>query len=182
MTPVCYLDMDGVLVDFVGGALAIHNMNIPHADVRWNFWQQCTETEDEFWSPMGSDFWASLSWTQEGKELLAGVKALFGLNVVILTAPCAVAGCAEGKLAWVERELPSFRRRIQIGAAKEMLAAPSKVLVDDSDANVDKFALAGGATVLVPRPWNRLKEETSGGRFHVATILDRLEAALWRMK
>jgi hypothetical protein len=180
MRKVCFLDLDGVLVDFVSGALALHGVTLPRSEVRWNFLTQIGFdgiNDPRFWSPMGHDFWANLPWTAEGPLVLLAVERLYGAdNVALMTSPCDTPGSVEGKLSWVCRELPAYRRRLFVGPAKHLAAGPGKVLVDDHDANVDKFCAAGGSALLVPRPWNRRRGETdSEGRFCVERFAADLE-------
>ena len=162
MKPVCFLDLDGVLVDFVGGALAMHGKHIPPAEVRWDFLTQIGfdgVNDERFWAPMGRDFWAGLGWTADGRAILAAVEEAFGAEqVCLLTSPCLTPGCAEGKLDWVRRETPGYARRVLVGPCKHLLAGPRKLLVDDHDANCEAFNRAGGASVLVPRPWNTRRD------------------------
>lgn len=180
--PVCYLDLDGVLVDFVAGGLAFHGKTLPPDEVRWDFPQQVGFVGTwaaEFWNPLGKDFWAGLGWTVEGKLLLAHLEVLFGDRVVLLSSPCGTPGRHEGKCEWVERELPAYRRRVCLGAAKHLFAAPTKILVDDHDANADAFTAEGGRAVLVPRPWNRRRGDCRpGGLFDVQALIDEIEEVL----
>ncbi|MFN9112478.1 MAG: hypothetical protein ACK5XN_20625, partial [Bacteroidota bacterium] len=59
-----YLDMDGVLVDFVGGVLAHHNIDpSEQANIKsWDFFQQFGIAEQEFWNntAASSGFWQHL--------------------------------------------------------------------------------------------------------------------------
>jgi hypothetical protein len=167
MMPVCFVDMDGVLVDFVTGACRTHGSTLylePHL-VSWGFPTQ---------------IWAGLGWTPEGKDLLAGVEALVGAeSIALMTSPCDTPGSVEGKVEWVRRNLPAYRRRLFVGPAKHLAAGPAKILVDDHDANVDKFRAHGGAAVQPPRPWNRRQDEClPGGRFNVPGVLFDLKALL----
>ncbi len=179
MRPVCLLDLDGVLVDFVGGALSLHGKHVPPSEVRWDFLTQIGLEPADFWRPLGRSFWAGLPWTAEGRELLDVVEDVFGPeNVCLLTSPCATPGCCEGKLDWVARELPAYRRRVLVGACKHLVAGPGKLLLDDHDANVEAFREAGGSAILVPRPWNDRRAECDGqGRFDAAAVAD--EVYLW---
>lgn len=91
----------------------------------------------------------------DGKELLAGLEAIAGAeNIVLLSSPCMTHGCVDGKIAFIEREMPTYSRRYFIGPPKHMMASPAKILIDDNNENVLKFSQAGGKAVLVPRPWN----------------------------
>lgn len=181
MTPVCYLDMDGVLVDFVAGACQVHRSTLylePHL-VTWDFWKTMGHTEAEFWAPMGFNFWADLNWTSEGSELLKRIEDIFGENVVLMTSPCDTIGSVEGKVEWIRRNCPTYSRRFFVGPPKHLTAAPSKLLVDDSDDNISKFKAAGGQAVLVPRPWNASRHlMTPGGGFVVADVLNQLRRKL----
>ena len=178
--PVCFVDLDGVLVDFVGGALKLHNKPLPMDVVTWDFDQQVGLSAQEFWSPLGEEFWANLEWTAEGVALLVCLDELFRGRVALLSSPCATPGCCDGKRQWVRKHLgPDWLKRLMLSSAKHLFAAPGKVLIDDNNENVDAFVGAGGRAVLTPRPWNRRRHECeTGGRFNVAKLLDEVEKGL----
>lgn len=176
MNPVCFLDMDGVLVDFTRGAMDLHGRQVPPGQLTWNLEKALGfERPQDFWDPLGQDFWAGLPWTSEGRYLLTQVENLFGDRVVLLTSPCLTPGCAQGKLDWVRREIPHLARRVLVGPAKHLVAGPGKVLLDDHDPNVESFRSEGGHGVLVPRPWNSRRHETCGrGGFSVARVVEEI--------
>ncbi|GIW89653.1 MAG: hypothetical protein KatS3mg109_0085 [Pirellulaceae bacterium] len=62
-----YLDMDGVIFDFIGAAIAVHQAHGRLTHLRgWEDWRHWSEyrkemTDEEFWSPIDtSEFWARL--------------------------------------------------------------------------------------------------------------------------
>lgn len=178
MKPVCYLDLDGVLVDFVRGTFALHERHLHLEDVTWGFPAQIgfTGVEDPtFWAPMGMEFWSSLPWTDEGPSLLSLLETLFGDRIVLMTSPCDTPGAVEGKVEWIRKNLPNYRRRFFVGPPKHLAAGPGKILIDDYEGNADSFVAEGGQAVLVPRPWNRRRNQTIRGDFD--PILVAAEAA-----
>jgi 5'(3')-deoxyribonucleotidase len=161
------LDMDGVLVDFVGGICAAHGRENPYLKgaTGWNTDKALGISEEEFWRPAENPgFWERLEWMPDGRRILDYVIGTIGKqNVYILTSPARSdddgqdeAECHYGKLLWLYRELPSFARkgRLLFGSCKHLCAAKGNILVDDADHNVEAFRAAGGTAVLVPRPWN----------------------------
>ncbi len=181
--PVVFFDVDGVLADFVSGALSAHGKELEISTVRWGFPEQIGFTgvnDPAFWSPLGGDFWAGLRPYADGFALLRAAERLVGADrVALLTSPCDTAGCVDGKRAWVAKHLPDYRRRLFVGGAKHLFAAADKVLVDDHDANVDAFAGAGGWCVQPPRPWNRLGDKCdAGGTFDADWWGEMLESAV----
>lgn len=181
MIRTIYLDLDGVLADFVRGCFQHFGRTLPMADVGWNFYRDWGMTEQEFWTHTTFSFWAKLPWTPEGRDLLDGLRTLTDRPLVILTSPAPRQGCTEGKLDWLRQHLPDFIRqgRVFIGSAKHHLAAPDKLLIDDHDANVERFRQHGGAAVLVPRPWNARKALTcSEGGFDVPALLSEIRTYL----
>lgn len=178
MKPLCVLDMDEVLVDLVHPLADLHKVSLRRAQMEWGLAAQFGITDAKLWADCGFDFWAGLPWCDEGKELLAGLEELFGQeNIVLATSPVLTPGCQDGKRAWVEKHLPAYRRRLQIGAAKWSMAGPSSLLVDDHDGNVSPFRERGGGAVVVPRPWNsRRKECGEQGNFDPDKVLAECQA------
>jgi 5'(3')-deoxyribonucleotidase len=161
----CFLDMDGVLADFVGGVSAAHKLQSPYENENLGIsrfgvfdmeklWGMSAE---KFWEPTNnSGFWAFLSETPEAVQLVRLVNDIFGQeNIAILTSPSQHEGCFKGKKEWIRKHFPQFNKNIIFGSAKEFMASPDRVLVDDRDKNIDGFEAAGGHGVLVPRAWNR---------------------------
>jgi 5'(3')-deoxyribonucleotidase len=163
------LDMDGVLDDFVGGASKAHSRTSPYEDDQGHgvfdmekLWGIST---NDFWAKcQGYNFWFWMEKTKEADEIVNLATAYFGVdNIAILTSPSDPdRECVEAKRDWIKKYYPQFSKRIIFGSAKEFLAGPERVLIDDRDRNVEDFRAAGGATVLVPRPWN--KENDRSGK------------------
>ncbi len=152
-----FLDIDGVLADFVAGALRAHGRPPDTVVDCWDFDKKLGIEPGAFWGAFGEEFWAGLDKTAEADEIASLACRVFGdRNVCLLSSPCRTPGCLEGKRRWVDRHFPAFSRRLLLGACKEFCAGPGRVLIDDSDANVRAFRDAGGEVLLVPRPWNLL--------------------------
>jgi hypothetical protein len=153
-----FLDLDGVLVDFVSGACHLHNQPYPFNKPEnfGNYWveKMFGITTEEFFAGMDEEWWAELQPMFDWQAVLSVVEKYFGDNICILTSPTNNHGCLEGKRRWIEKWLPKYRRKFLIGPPKEMCAGPGKVLVEDADEKVEKFRKAGGNAILLPRPWN----------------------------
>jgi hypothetical protein len=110
--------------------------------------------QSEFWRPADYGFWYNLPRTSIFGQIVAILKPYLREQVTILTAPSQNVGCVPGKTGWLRdnglRYVPVF-----LGKKKWRLAAPSKLLIDDNEENIEKFAERGGATYLVPSPQNK---------------------------
>lgn len=153
------LDQDGLLTDFVKSICRLHNRLDPYVDSKnfglfdmdkiWNI------PTTEFWSRCNYDFWRTMDWMPDGKELLTLIESLIEPpDIRIVTAPCKTAGCREGKIDWVKEHMPEYSDRFIVDKDKAYYASPNHLLIDDRDSNIDKFHDAGGKAFLVPRPWN----------------------------
>jgi len=156
-----FLDLDGVLVDLVAGICKHFNCDDPYSNEvnlgNYHLDKIFNMTPNEFWSPLGYDFWAKLDWMTGASAILGRlVRYVPEKQITLLTSPVATPGCVDGKLYWVRKNMPRFTRRILVGSGKEAIAAPGKLLIDDYDKNVDAWIEAGGPAIQVPRPWNRL--------------------------
>ena len=175
MRLTCFVDLDGVLVDFVAAAIATHKSPLKKRDVRWDVFEQLGVSEAEFWRTKNYAWWLNLEWTDEGKELLAGVESIFGPENVALMTHGRDADCVVGKIGWVARNLPEYAGRLILTRAKHMAAGPGKFLIDDHDENRMRFVLAGGVALTPPRPWNLRREECDEeGRFDVKAFLNEV--------
>jgi hypothetical protein len=158
VTPAVFVDMDGVLADFVRGAFRLHGKSIPMRDVQWGFPAQIgfeSDRDPAFWRGMDRAFWAGLEPLADGFALFRAVERMIDPErIALLTSAAGEDGCIDGKRDWIRRHLPDYLPRLFTGSAKELFAAPAKLLIDDNDVNAARFRRAGGAAVLVPRPWN----------------------------
>lgn len=159
----CFLDMDGVLADFVGGICRAHGRSTPYDDPHSygifdmeKLWGMSIE---EFWSPpkedLGMEFWSGLAKTPEADQIVELAVRYFGTkNTCILTSPSQHPSCVPGKRVWMKQHYPKLANNILFGSAKRFLAGPDRVLIDDRDKNVEEFKKYGGHAIRVPRAWN----------------------------
>jgi len=165
MSVKALIDMDGVLVDFNRPALALHGItyNLYPVSTGWDIIAACNVldpskemTGQKFWSKFDQKFWAGLPKTAMCDRLIALAENRFGEDNVALLTSGQWPEAAAGKTEWVRDNLPQYRERLIIGTAKEFLAGPNRLLIDDRDKNVDDFRANGGMAILVPRPWNKM--------------------------
>lgn len=164
-----FLDMDGVLVDFLKGIIAHFNLDCTHDDVTsWNQIINITGLSvDEFWQSLPANFFETLEFYPHAMELIAMVKS-FGFRPCLLTSP--PWGHASGKQNFIQHRLPEFFKddRYLIGPAKHYVAR-GNILIDDYDANIDKWREHKGIGITFPQPWNRNKV------FHNNEVIGKIE-------
>lgn len=164
-----YLDIDGVLVSFLGSlhkslGVPYSYEDYPYERGKWNMltdikgfsgvpttFEQCNDCCTDV-------FWRNLEWMHDGRDILTTVvkKFTYANEVHLLTTPMPNFGSWTGKAQWVNKHIPVFNERLIIStASKSLLAGPDTLLIDDRDKNVEEFIAAGGQACLVPRPWNK---------------------------
>lgn len=152
------LDMDGVLVDFMGGACAAWEKPNPYVYGQRGSYDICGELgihPNIFWSKLTFTFWANLKPLPWAKELVITLENAFGRdNICILTSPCGTFGCADGKISWLTKHFPEYRRRVLVGPPKHFCASPGSLLIDDYEKNIESFREHGGSAFLFAAPWN----------------------------
>lgn len=168
-----YLDIDGVLADFIGGVGNLFNRpdlveNWPQPkDGRhiYEVGEALGIHEHNIWSEIdyeGEHFWMGLSvypWTRTVYEACARYGQVF-----LVTMPSHVGVSYLGKHLWIGTklyrmlgELPGLSDRvIMTRAPKSLLSRPGTILVDDNEANCVDFVGDGtrGHAILFPQPWN----------------------------
>jgi hypothetical protein len=153
-----FLDMDGVLANFIAGASQLHGREGILDSWPRGVWDAPTVfglSSSQFWRKIdaaGADFWAELEAYPWLPELLETLR-WFG-PVTILSSPSLGVECPSGKLRWLRQHVhPDFRDHL-FGHQKHLCAKPGHVLIDDFDTNVTRFREHGGDAVLFPQPWN----------------------------
>lgn len=154
-----HLDLDGVLVDFVGGfqrALGLKPPDPWPAACYDSFAAHGLKETSELWNTFDTeDFWANLDWMPDGLNILRILESKFRKeNIAICTSPTRNPGCAAGKVRWIQKHLPEYSRRFFIGTSKHLAGGEGGLLIDDSDHNVKKYRAYKGQAILVPRVWN----------------------------
>lgn len=179
---IVYLDCDGVFADFVTGILA--KMNIPYEGYdKWPYgrvfdifpligsnWTEASKLCD-------ATFWANLSWMPDGKVIRDEIwKRFRPAETMLLTKPMDHDDSYTGKAQWVTREMPELRRRlVPTHISKSEFAIDfNTLLIDDSEENYDAFVRAGGAAILVPRPYNANDKIFSAGEA-VSYVAERMD-------
>jgi hypothetical protein len=164
----CLLDLDGVLVNFVKGACKLHGKPDPYQSGDWTGFDIAEAWEMKpasFWGPMGYEFWSDLEWTVDGREILETVERFIGSdNICICSSPCSTRGCADGKIEWIRRNMPKYKRRYMLTPIKYFASCVDTLLIDDMDENIVghvKVSRSGSSilniilpSILIPRPWN----------------------------
>lgn len=155
-----FLDLDGVLADFVGGAAAWHRKPHPYDKEenlgKWGVAEMFGLTGNQFWSSLDYDFWSGLDQTPEFDSIVKQSFAAFPPEQIYICSSASLrSGCCDGKREWVSRNVPALlRNHLIFTSEKHLLAAPNRILVDDYDYNIQRWQEGGGITVRVNRPWN----------------------------
>lgn len=159
---IIYLDMDGVLCDFVGAACRLLGVEEP----RWDGLDYCLA------SKLGMDpatfcselvyrepkFWETIDPYPWKDELIQ--EAMKFERVAVVTSPAGDPECYSGKFNWLKQHFPesvshSYSAKVShVLCCQKDLMRPDGVLVDDSIDNIERFEKAGGTGILFPRPWN----------------------------
>jgi 5'(3')-deoxyribonucleotidase len=156
------LDLDGVLCDLVGPLAAAHNIDLTRHS--WPDTYDLTvpiqKPIEKIWAAVeGAEFWAELPKLPWADELVAFVTKQD--EVGILTQVVRDPGCAAGKVRWCQRYYPGLP--ITLSTKKVFHAAPGHILIDDYEENEKAWKKRGGLTILVPAPWNRLRDTKDVG-------------------
>lgn len=174
---ICFLDMDGLIADFISGACAVHGvanpyMYIPPGDYR-DLADLLQMSPERFWGPLsGAKFWADLPKTPDADKILTIVKWYVDVkDIGVLSYPARNTDCVRGKTLWLERHMPELANRYVYTPNKYFCAAQNHILIDDFSKNTTEFNQAGGQAFLYPRLWNELHSRASSALSCLNTYL-----------
>lgn len=155
-----FLDMDGVLTDFVGAAAKVHGKECPYSNKPFSkdllMHEEWGMDLGEFWTKICEDeaFWHNLSKTPECDALMDILVSLKDVDLFIASSPCMDPKSHHGKATWIQEHYPKLLNKMILTNHKHLLAKPNTLLIDDTETNVARFMKNGGRTILFPRPWN----------------------------
>ena len=166
------LDMDEVLVDFIGGvarlfgvtrkrlerhapkesqdvvvALAVM-LNRSHEDCEQLMWDRINKE--------GRSFWSTLQPMPYIEKLLEVV----GESFYIVTSPSNCISAYSGKAKWIQHWFGDldWADRLVVTKHKHLLAREDRILIDDNRENVGLFSKHGGRAILFPGYGNYLHD------------------------
>jgi hypothetical protein len=189
-----FLDMDGVIADFVSEALAVHETTLQDFLPKWpkGEWrfdrilcEGCENPEDVFWYKIDAEsnhssnlkhgrggFWERINPYPWLPELLSVCQSLTD-SLSLLSTPSRSPHSYSGKRRWCDKYAPDIK--LILTDQKHLLAAPGRLLIDDSDKNCDAFRAAGGSAILFPQHWNSNHDKAPfGPLFYLGQELGRM--------
>jgi 5'(3')-deoxyribonucleotidase len=168
-----YLDVDEVLVDWVGPALRLLGHDPAEVHTHWDTlsprpWDvfqvvpRPPKAEGGIWDAIdaaGSSFWANLEtfpWANELVELCQTYAP-----TTLLTSPSQHSSSHAGKFEWIQRQFGRTFKDYLLGSCKHRVAHPGALLIDDSPKNCAAFrnpgnGIPGGHAILFPGVGNDL--------------------------
>lgn len=162
-----FIDMDGVVADFVVGALKAHHFTDeaimmtlrewPYAE--FNMPKVLGMDSKTFWGAIHEDVWANLQPYNGARALVKAVENLVGEdNVYFLSSPTIDPKCLSGKGNWLIQHFPRYwyTRHFVFTPHKKLFANSRTILIDDYCKNCEDFGRAGGWSILYPQKWNKL--------------------------
>lgn len=143
-----FVDMDGIVADFVKAACELHNLPEP---TQWDMFGDMKYSE--YTKGMDVDWWVNMPKTPECDDLMDLLLRRFSNNQIFFFSSPMNYESLEGKKRWVEKHFPAFKRNLILGA-KKYVAAKGNILIDDKTQNCSEFIEHGGRAWLFARPWN----------------------------
>lgn len=157
-----FIDLDGVLVDFVGGVSRL--LGVPVVAHVFGLGEMFGMSNSAAWRAIdqaGADFWSGLEplpWAGDVVEIASAEKP-----VGFLSSSGGYPNADAGKRAWLRKHFGTeiADELIIVGTKqrKWMLSAPGRVLVDDHAETVTRWGAHGGQGILFPATWNEAGHE-----------------------
>ena len=172
-----FLDMDGVLSDFVGACEKLFKKKL-YAKIKdfHDVPQILGLSEKEFWDNIADfpqSFWLDYMQPHHWAKLLLIECKKMVRDVFVATSPAEDPSCAKYKMRWIQRELGLTTKEVFITGSKHLLAASDRILIDDYETNIIKWEENGGIGILFPRPWNKLRKLSNECMKHTLKKLEK---------
>lgn len=137
-----YVDMDGVLVDFVKAFAEISDD--PKAKHPEAYHKKYGDTFWDLLKEQNIDFWKSMQWMSDGKKLWSYIK--FKSPTILSTPVSGYQPCIQGKKSWVKQNLGNIGTILS--DQKFQYATENSILIDDMEKNITPWKAKGGIGIL----------------------------------
>jgi len=174
------IDLDGVLVQWIGAVCGLSNIDINDEDIRAEL--KAGEyvcdlgiiTEEDMWSKIekeGTEWWENLELFPWTKKLVEEMEKLG--QVYFLTSPGECTTAPSGKMAWIKKHFPDYITKFICVKDKWLCAAKNRILIDDSEKKIRKFREYNGHAFLWPNDLKLLD-----GDVDVDETIEKLKAEI----
>lgn len=176
-----YLDLDGVLADFVDAVARAHDAQGAHDlyphwvpgtyDTRIalgtylrrdisddGMWEPINLRKELYWKEMPAYPWRDLLFNFCEERFTRPATSRDGVSwrppVYILTSPSRHHSSSSGKVLWLQSWKGEGFRQYVLAPRKWHLSRPGALLIDDDPKNCEEWERRGGKAILFPRIWN----------------------------
>lgn len=160
-----FLDMDGVLCDFISSVLHKASKPVSYNSVKEESLNAVIPKSEvnRIWKiihKQRSVFWEKLEPTPFVYAIRDSYDDLFRShynNLYILSSPIAGPASAQGKMKWLRNHMPFLpASNIILTASKHLLSHEGNILVDDRLSVAAEFTSneRKGECIVFPQPWN----------------------------
>jgi hypothetical protein len=152
-----YLDMDGVCTNFVGDFLSKFFPNRRYEEVtKYGIHDVLGIPEYEMWSKIDRE--GEIFWSHMSKYTWTDCLISYFEDFVFLSSPGMLPEAASGKMKWIHRFYGNHFDKWIFTRHKELVGKPGDILVDDSEANCQRWEESGKKAILFPQPWNKNRD------------------------
>lgn len=182
MSEICFLDMDGVLADFISAACKWHGRDNPYAN-RQNHGNSQLEDllgldPSTFWKGLNYEFWHTIEPLPHAQELFELVSRYYDReHICILSSTSYLDGAGDGKRDWLRKHFPQLGKNFIFTSQKGLCAGPNKLLIDDFEKNTNAFKKYGGSAFLFPGKHNKLYYISDDPLSHLGDFLKARDGA-----
>lgn len=149
---IIYLDMDGVLFNFVKGFCDRYELDYPTKLLDWNMEKELGLSKGSFYkmlNAMDYEDWYELKPIPHGFKLYMYLRGL-GKEIYFCSSPSNNPQSWSAKRAKLQKYFPENARNTILMHDKYRLAKEDTLLIDDSQRNIDLFRAHGGNAIAFP--------------------------------
>lgn len=144
---ITFLDLDGVIVDFYGAVSKELGFTTTFEhDALYSYFGNDEAKVKNYLHSLSADWWASIPKFEWADDLI-DLATSYG-EIAYLSSPGHYPNAGAGKILFAKHVLNT--EHLILAKTKSLIAAPKRVLIDDTPYNCAAFKKAGGDSYLWP--------------------------------